>query len=116
VNKLVLSILLVSSFSFMNATQQSPKTHVYFTEFKKPVASVHGLDTVFFIKVSPEQAEHILRTELELTIKHFSPKIDVLATAWFSATGNQGDEIMIVLKNGKKHLVYNAKTKIIGYL
>lgn len=115
-NKLVLSILLVSSFFIMNALQQSPKTHVYFTEYRKPVASVHSLDTVFFVKVSPEQAEDILRTELELTIKHFSPKFEVLATAWFSATGNQGDEKMIVLKNGKKHLVYNPKSKMIDYL
>jgi hypothetical protein len=115
-NKLVILILLMFSFSFMNATQPSPKTHVYFTEYKKPIASVHSLDTTFFVKVTPEQAEDILRIEVEFTIKHFSPKFDVLATAWYSPTGSEADEKMITFKNGKQHLVYSIKTKMIDYL
>lgn len=114
--KLAILILMMFSFSFMNATQPSPKTHIYITEYKKAIASVHSLDTTFFVKVTPEQAEAILRIEVEFTIKHFSPKFDVLATAWYSPTGNEVDEKMITLKNGKQHIVYYIKTKMIDYL
>lgn len=114
--KLVILILTVVSFSAISATQPSPKTHVYFTEYRKPIASVHSLDTTFFVKVTPEQAEAIIRIEVEFTIKHFSPKFDVLATAWYSPTGNEVDEKIITFKNGKQHIVYSIKTKMIDYL
>lgn len=114
--KLAILILMMFSFSFISATQPNPKTHIYLTEYKKATAGVQTLDTIFFVKVTPEQAEAILRIELEATIKHFPPKFDVLGTVWYSSTGNQIDEEMITFKNGKEHLVYSIKTKLIDYL
>jgi len=97
-------------------TLQSPKTHIYFTEYKKAVSNVHVLDTIFFIKVSPKQAGAILRAELECIVKQFPPNFDVLATAWYSPKGISGEEDMIILSEEGSHLVYSVKTGKISYL
>lgn len=102
--------------SMLYSSVPSPKTHIYYTEYTKAVASVHCLNVIFFIKSTPQQAEEILRAEMQFIIKNLKPKFDVLGTAWYSPTGDEVDEEMIILSNGKKHLVYSIKTKSINYL
>lgn len=104
-----LMILLVGS-SFA-----SNKTHVYITECSKLVAGIHSLNVIFYVKVTPQAAEGVLRSEIECFIKHFPPKADILATAWYSSTGSEADEKQIVLTDGKStHLLYSTKTKKIN--
>jgi hypothetical protein len=116
--KSTIFIFIMFFVSTMNATVPSPKTHLYFTEYLKPVAGMHlySLNAIFFVKITSQQAEAILRAELESIVKNFSPKFDILATAWYSPTGNEIDEKIIEFPNGKKFLTYSVKTKTIDYL
>jgi hypothetical protein len=94
------------------ATEPSPKTHIYVIEYKKPVRgaeTVNMLNAIFFVKVTPQQAESVLRTELDRIRKLFPPEGDVLANAWFSTTGNEVDEEQISLSDGSTSLIFTSK-------
>lgn len=73
-------------------------------------ATLHGV----FSRMPPSstQAEGALRSCLKAAIAR-APDQDILATAWFSATGREGDERIVPLKDGSRHLSYTAKTRAV---
>lgn len=111
--KLILAIFIfLLVFSIANAKEPSPNTHVYFIEYGKPVkgaGAVQTLNAVFFVKINLQQAEAILREELDRIINFFPPQGDILATAWFSPTGNDIDEQQITLVDGSTQLIFSKK-------
>jgi len=111
--KLILAIFIfLLVLSIANAKEPSPNTHVYFIEYGKPVkgaGAVQTLNAVFFVKINSQQAEAILREELNRTINFFPPQGDIVATAWFSPTGNDIDEQQIILVDGSSQLIFSKK-------
>lgn len=67
------------------------------------------LNAIFFVKVTSQQAESVLRTELDRIRKLVPPEGNVLAIAWFSPTGNEVDEEQISLSDGSTSLVFTSK-------
>lgn len=102
--KLILTIVIfLLVLPILNAKEPSPNTHVYFIEYGKPVkgaGTVQTLNAVFFVKINSQQAEVILREELNRAVNFFPPQGDIVATAWFSPTGNDIDEQQITLLDG----------------
>lgn len=99
----ILCLLLISP------ALPSNKAHVYITECGKLLGGIHILNTIFYVKVTSEKAENILRIELNCFVKYFSPKADVLATAWYSKRKDEED--MIILSDGKStNLLFSKKT------
>lgn len=88
----------------------SPKNLIFQVEYTKPIAKVQSLQVQFFVKVSPQKAEEILRDAMALAIKNLPPSVDILGNVWDS------NENPITLPNGKRHIVYNLKTKQYSYL
>lgn len=98
----VLTLLFLPTFNGF-CVDPSPQTHLYFTEYKKPVSgNVSTINAIFFNKVDSNQVETFLRLELERIIKLFSPQSDLLATAWLGGP----KEKMIKLPDGSNHLIY----------
>jgi hypothetical protein len=109
---LSISLTVVLSPILAIATEPSPKTHIYVIDYKKPVPgaeTVNMLNVTFFVKVTPQQAESVLRTELDRIRKLFPPEGDALAIAWFSPTGNEVDEEQISLSDGSTSLIFTSK-------
>lgn len=117
---IVIIFALLFSFQMISFAQKrspSPATHFYIVEYiRGEKISCHTLDITFFIKTSPQQAEEILRNQLSFIVKNFPPKIDILATAWYSTSSNLYESSMVPLPNGKNHLAYSAKTRKTDYL
>jgi hypothetical protein len=98
----VLTLLFLPAFNGF-CVDPSPQTHIYFTEYKKPVSgNVSTINAVFFNRVDSNQVERFLRLELERVIKLFSPQTDLLATAWLGGP----TEKMVKLPDGSNHLIY----------
>ncbi|MCX5709301.1 MAG: hypothetical protein NT088_01005 [Candidatus Omnitrophica bacterium] len=116
---LVMVLIFFLTLSIAIAKEPAPNTHIYSIEFKKPVKgseSVQTISIVFFVKVTSQQAEAILREELDRIVKFFPPSGDVLATAWFSPTGNYVDEQQIALLDGSSSLIFSKeKGKILTW-
>ena len=111
--KLILSIFIfLLVLSIANAKEPSPNTHIYFIEYEKAVKGAGAakiLNAIFFVKINSQQAEAILREELNRAINFFPPQGDIVATAWFSPTGNDIDEQQITLVDGSSQLIFSKK-------
>jgi len=116
---LLFSLVLLFIFQASAISQgrsPSPQTHFYLLEYERgEKVKCHNLIATFFVKVSPQQAEDILRSELNFIIKNFPPQIDILATAWYSTSSDVNEGVQIKMPNGK-NLAYLAKSKKIDYL
>jgi hypothetical protein len=117
---LFLSMMFLFIFQILAFSQNralSPQTHFYSVEYiRGEKIKCHTLDIRFFIKATAQQAEEILRSQLNFIVKNFPPSIDILATAWYSTSSDYYEGTIIPLPNGKEHLAYTAKTKKIDYM
>jgi len=113
--KLIVLILIFCMVSIPGASI-SPKNLIFQVEYTKPIAKVQGLDVIFHVKATPQQAETILKSQMEIAIKFFPPTDEILGTVWYAPDGINGTEKMIPFTNGKKHIVYSPKTKLFSYM
>jgi len=96
------------------ADEPNPRTHVYFSEYRKPVRGSEGvytLDMVFFVRLAPQKAEAMLRGEIDRILQMFPPEGNILANAWYSRTGDKIDEELIGMTDGSQSLVYWSKLR-----
>ena len=88
----------------------STQNLIFRVEYTKPIAKVQSLQVLFYVSVSPQKAEEILRDAMTLAIKNLPPSVEILGNAWDSK------ENQISFPNGKDSIVYNPKTKQFSYL
>jgi hypothetical protein len=83
-------------------------------EYHDPVrgsGGVYTLDVIFSYRASASEAERIIRGEVEHAVTRHPPRGDVLASGWYSPTGAEIDEDLIVLPDGSSHLIFLRKLK-----
>jgi hypothetical protein len=86
----------------------------YRVEFHKPVRGAEGvytLDVIFSHRATAAEADRVLRRELGVVLQRAAPDGNILASAWYSPTGEQIDEDLVALPDGSLHLVYVRKLK-----
>jgi hypothetical protein len=111
---LVIAILLITPVSMMRAQslQSSSDTNIYLIEYKKNVKDTvtkYLLNAIFFYDIVPQDAEAILRTEINNTQKFFPQNGDIIASAWQTSTGNINNKIPISLKDGSTNLIVSKE-------
>jgi hypothetical protein len=55
-------------------------------------------------------AERVLRGCMDAALKQFGRAVDVMGTAWHSASGQDADDKMVPVTDGSDHLVFDTKT------
>jgi hypothetical protein len=101
-------------FTLQSSTVSAGTGPRYRVEFHDPVRGAEGvfiLDVIFSQKAGPYDAERILRREIDRMLHIHRPNGDILANAWYSPTGREIDEDLIVLPDGSPHLIYLHKVK-----
>jgi hypothetical protein len=84
-------------------TTAKPKPFADYTSEEIRNSAAHVVQVSFSGKVSPEEAEAVLRFELERIAKSSRPTMDVLASAFRGPVRN---EVSIKLPDGSTHMVY----------
>lgn len=114
---LILGIIMVGGFFLVNTIQPiSPRNLIFQIEYTKPIANVQSLQVAFYVRISSQKAEEILRDAIAMSIKSLPPSVEILGTAWDSVGLGPGDEKRIGFPNGKISIVYNPNTKTFSYL
>jgi len=89
----------------------SARTHFYAIEYNRPMKNSGDLRVLgfeFFIKVSPQQAEEIVRSELDRIKKYFAPTGKVMAMAYFYP--DDAHEEQITFPDGSTSIIYSPTT------
>jgi hypothetical protein len=116
--KVMLLIFLcfsVQGFAQIANSGLSTRTHIYAIEYLRPIPNIKTnlrfLSVSFFVKVSPQTAEAITRSEIERIIKYFPPESDGLqAMADYYPNDNSLGE-RIHFSDGSGFILYSPKTK-----
>lgn len=78
----------------------------YRVEFHNPVRGAEGiytLDVIFSHKTTAAEADRALRRELGNVLHRRMPDGNILASAWYSPTGDEIDEDLVGLPDGSLH-------------
>jgi hypothetical protein len=78
-------------------------------EYHDPVRGAEGvytLDVIFAYRASAPEAERILRRQIDRILLRRPPRGTILASAWYSPTGEEIDEDLLTLPDGSQHLVH----------
>lgn len=97
-----------NAFAQGSFTAISARTHFYAIEYDRPLKNSGGLRVLtfdFFIKVSPQQAEEIVRSELDRIKKYFPLTGKVMAMAFFYP--DDAHEERITFPDGSTSISYS---------
>lgn len=83
--------------------------------YEGPTPGVAATADAVFSRVTPSSrdAEKVLRSCLDAAIAR-APDRDIMATAWANTSGREGDERIVPLSDGARHLSYTARTRVIA--
>ena len=82
----------------------------YSAKYKAQMENITILDLIVYKTLSMEKRNKLLMTVLKATVELIKPKGDILAQVWDSK-----EDKPLLLKKGKRFLLYNRKTKQIEY-
>ena len=115
-NRAILLAIAVGLLTFADSpinAAPNPRTHEYAVEVTKPAPGnpLFLVSVYFYRQPAPGMAEAITRDQMALFVKYFAPrKNDVMGSAWFSATGEEGTEQMLKFSGGSTTLLYERRT------
>ena len=109
---LLVALSLLASAATASAADYSAATHFYMIEYLKPFTGgpVTTLNIVLNRQLQAQDAERILREELQRAVNLFPPKGEVMAYAWLG-TGPRASEKAILLPDGSHFLIYSPISK-----
>jgi hypothetical protein len=58
---------------------------------------------------SSADTERVLRGCMDVALKRFGRTVDVMSTAWYSASGREADDDTVPLTDGSSHLIFQTK-------
>jgi hypothetical protein len=118
VRKLTLLILFccpLQGFAQVVNSSLSIRTHIYAVEYLKPIrnskTNMKMVSASFFVRVSPQTAEAIIRSEIERIVKFFPVESDgLMAMADYYPNDDSLGEA-IYFPDGSKFILFSPKTK-----
>lgn len=106
-------IALVASAQGKTKEERKDKEMLnYSIEYIPPILETDTAYTLlvkFYTKVTAQQAETVVRSELDRILKNSPPKSDILTSAWYLPTNKPNDESPILLPDGSSGLIYSYK-------
>lgn len=105
-------IPLIASAQGKTKERKDKETLNYSIEYLPPILeadTAHTLLVKFYTKVTTQQAETVVRSELDRILKNSPPKSDIIASAWYLPTNKPNDESPILLPDGSSGLIYSYK-------
>ena len=84
----------------------------YIVSYTEPIGDGPAkIDITFYrVKPSPYRTEQILAANITSSVSVY-PENDIVGTAWYSSSGDDGDTKILPVKDGSFHLSYSAMEK-----